>query len=119
MTFTPNASLGRWAALAALVLAGCAAPGGGPSHGAHHAGLATDSAPPPSGPFYGQGGTAGGITASGGMRQDDKGAMCAMHRSMAEAPSEEARQAMMERHLQGMSAEQRRQHMERMRRHCQ
>lgn len=116
MKTTANASLRMMLALAAGAIAGCAASPGQP-HGAHHAGLASASVPP-SGPFYAQGASAGGTTASGGMPDSDKGAMCAMHRDMAQATNEDARRAMIERRLQGMSPEQRLHHMEMMRRHC-
>lgn len=119
MNTAPEVLLRLMAALAALALAGCAAaPGSGP-HAAHHAGPpSAATAPPPSGPFYAQeatgGSAAGSATQSGDMR-----GMCAMHREMAGAPNEAARRAMVERHMAGMSPEQRRQRMEMMRRHCQ
>lgn len=107
------------AALAALALAGCAAAPGGRPYAAHHAGPpSAATGAPPSGPFYGQeatgGGAAGSATQSGDMR-----GMCAMQREMAGAPNEAARRAMAERHMAGMSPEQRRQRMEMMRRQCQ
>jgi hypothetical protein len=55
---------------------------------------------------------------SGGMQQMDMEAMCAMYRSMRDAPSEQARQAMMERHMPNMSPEMRLHHMEMLRQHC-
>jgi hypothetical protein len=54
----------------------------------------------------------------GGMQQD-KDAMCAMYRDMRDAPNEQARQAMMDRHMQAMSPEMRQHHMEMMRQQCQ
>lgn len=98
------------AALAALALAGCAASHGGPS--------TTAPSTPPSGPFYGLETATGGSTAGSATRHSGDEAMCAMHRNMETAPDEGARQAIEERHLHGMSPEQRRQHMETMRRHC-
>lgn len=49
----------------------------------------------------------------------NKDAMCAMYRSMQNAPTEQDRQAMMERNMQGMSPEMRQRHMEMMRQQCQ
>lgn len=119
MKTVPDAALRIMAVLAALVLGGCAASHGGPSPGGHHAGPSTAAAaPPPSGPFYGLETTTGGSAAGSATRHSDEGAMCAMHQDMKNAPNEEARRAMVERHMQGMSPEQRQQHMEMMRRHC-
>lgn len=110
MNTTLDASLRLMAALAALALAGCAASHGGPSTAA--------TAAPPSGPFYGLETATGGGAAGSATRHSDEGTMCAMHRDMQGAPNAEARRAVEERHMQGMSPEQRRQHMEMMRRHC-
>lgn len=54
----------------------------------------------------------------GGMQHMDKEAMCAMYRSMRDAPTVRERQAMMERHMQGMPPGMREQHVEMMRRQC-
>jgi hypothetical protein len=61
----------------------------------------------------------GGNKAAGGMQHMDKEAMCAMYRNMRDAPTEQARQAMMDRNMQGMPPEMRQQHMEMMRQQCQ
>jgi hypothetical protein len=110
MNITPGASRRLTAALAALALAGCAAPHGGPSTAATSA--------PPSGPFYGLETATGASSAGSATRHSDDEAMCAMHRDMEAAPDQQARQAVQERGMQGMSPEQRREHMEMMRRHC-
>lgn len=110
MKTTPDVSR-RWTAvLAALVLAGCAALHGGPPTAATGA--------PPSGPFYGLQTAAGASGAGGATRHSDDEAMCAMHRDMQAAPDQQARHAIQERGMHGMSPEQRREHMELMRRHC-
>ena len=111
MNTTPDTSRRLMAVLAALALAGCAAARGGPSTAATNA--------PPSGPFYGLETATGGSSAGSATRHSDDEAMCAMHRDMQAAPDEGARRSVEERHMQGMSPEQRRQHMEMMRRHCQ
>jgi hypothetical protein len=117
-------------------------------HGQHHPGQsASTSAPDSSGGASAQGGMAGsamtgsqagcgmmggsatgsqagcgmmgGSKAAGGVNPMDKEAMCAMYRNMRDAPTEQARQAMMDRNMQGMSSETRQQHMEMMRQQCQ
>lgn len=119
MKTTADASLRMTAALAALALAGCAASHGGQPQDGRHAGPSTAAtAPPPSGPFYGLETATGGGVAGSATRHSGEGAMCAMHRDMKDAPNEEARRAIAERHMQGISPEQRQQHMEMMRRHC-
>ncbi len=119
MNITPDALRRLKAALAALALAGCAASPGGQPHGAHPAGSSADATPtPPSGPFYGLETTTGGSAAGSATGHSAEETMCAMHRNMEDAPKDEARRAMEERRLQGMSPEQRRQHLEMMRRHC-
>jgi hypothetical protein len=55
----------------------------------------------------------------GGMPHMDKESMCAMYRSMRDAPTEQERQAMMERNMPGMPPGMREQHMEMMRQQCQ
>jgi hypothetical protein len=60
------------------------------------------------------GGTAAGKMGPGGM---DTNQMCAMYRSIQNAPADQ-RQAMMDQHMKGMSAEMRQQHMEMMRQQC-
>lgn len=112
MNTTPDVSR-RWTAVLAalaLALAGCATSHGGPST------PATDA--PPSGPFYGLETATGRGAAGSATRHSDEGMMCAMHREMQAAPNEEARRAIVERHMQGMSPEQRDQHMDMMRKHC-
>jgi hypothetical protein len=62
----------------------------------------------------------GGTTAPpGAMQPMDKETMCSMYRSMRDAPNDQARQAMMDRQMKGMSREMRQQHMEMMRQQCQ
>lgn len=100
MNTTPDASRRLLAAVAALALAGCAAPQGDPT--------AVDAAR--SGPFYGLGAATGGNTAGSATGHSDEGAMCAMHRGMDAAPAQ--------RDMQGLSPDQRRERMEEMRRHC-
>jgi hypothetical protein len=60
-----------------------------------------------------------GRKAAGGMQRMDEESMCAMYRNMRDAPTDQARQAMMDRNMQGMSPEMRQQHMEMMRQQCQ
>lgn len=60
------------------------------------------------------GGVATGTMAPRGM---DMNQMCAMYRSMQNAPADQ-RQAMMDQQMKGMSAEMRQQHMEMMRQQC-
>jgi hypothetical protein len=49
----------------------------------------------------------------------NKDAMCAMYRDMQNAPNDQARQAIMDRQMQGMSPEMRQRHMDMMRQQCQ
>ncbi|MCS0581447.1 hypothetical protein NX784_07580 [Massilia pinisoli] len=108
------------AAMAALV--GCASPG---DHDRHHADGA-DSTMAATGGTMSTGAT--GSAAGCGMMTDcaaaqgqpmDKDAMCAMYRDMQNAPNDQARQAMMDRRMQGMSPEMRQRHMDMMRQQCQ
>jgi hypothetical protein len=110
-------------ALAAACLAGCAA--------------SVDASGPGSAGISAQGGTAAGAMMAGqaacgmgasgmaqgaagcGMQHMDREAMCAMYRGMRDAPTEAARQEMMEQRMSGMSPETRQRHMEMMRQHCQ
>jgi len=121
--------------LATAGLVACASPDG--DHGRHHADQSAETAGNglPGGPRSTGGMMAAGMTGSNGscpmtdcgnaaastQRQPmmDKDAMCAMYRGMRDAPTEQARQAMMERNMQAMSPEMRRQHMEMMRQQCQ
>jgi hypothetical protein len=124
-------------ALAAASLVACAAPPAGEGHARHHPGQAENATVPPASAASGaQGGgmTGGAMMGSAGncpmmgsgqpagacnMQQMNKEQMCAMYRSMRDAPNEEARQAMMERRMQGMSPQMRQQHIEMMRQQCQ
>jgi len=63
--------------------------------------------------------SAGQAAGQGSMQHMDKDAMCAMYRNMQTAPTEQDRQAIMERNMQGMSPEMRQRHMEMMRQQCQ
>lgn len=54
----------------------------------------------------------------GGMQHMDKDAMCALQQDLRAAPDEPARQAIMERRMQGMSPEMRQRYVEMMRQHC-
>lgn len=65
------------------------------------------------------GGNATGNQAGCEMQHMDKDAMCAMYRSMRDAPTEQARQAMMDQNMKAMSPRMRQQHMEMMRQQCQ
>lgn len=121
--------------LMALGLAACATPGGDGSHSQHHAGRSANMMPPGpsgappaqqgmmSGPMGSQGGSgmmgAGAAGAPGEMQHMDKASMCAMYRGMQNAPNEQARQAMMDQHMQGMSPEMRQRHIDMMRQQCQ
>jgi hypothetical protein len=113
--------------LASLV--GCATPGGAHGPGQGHRGQLEDARPPE------VSSTSTGTPAPGGMMDAcpmmgsgktdsacgmhmNKEAMCSMYRSMRDAPDEQARQAMMDRHLQGMPPEARRRHMEMLRQQC-
>lgn len=116
-------SIHALAALAAVAaLAGCASPG---DHERHHADGA-DSATTATGGTMSAGTT--GSAAGCGMMTDcaaaqgqpmNKDAMCAMYRDMQNAPNDQARQAMMDRQMQGMSPEMRQRHMDMMRQQCQ
>lgn len=61
----------------------------------------------------------GDSKAAGGMQHMDKESMCAMYRSLRDAPNEQARQAMMDRNMQGMSPGMRQHRMDMMRQQCQ
>jgi hypothetical protein len=130
--------------LAAASLAACAGPRVDDQH-QHHAG---QSAAGSSG-MSAQGGTMGGAmtgkhtgcgmmgaataanqsgcpmmggseaASTGAMQATDKGALCSMYRGMRDAPDDQARQAMMDRLMPGMSPEMRQRHMEMMRQQCQ
>lgn len=129
-------------------LVACAAPPADQDHAQHHPGQSANTTASESpGGSSAQGGMAGGAMtgsqagcgmmgggttgtqagcsmmgdgkAAAGMQQMDKESMCAMYRSMLDAPTEQARQAMMDRQMQGMSAEMRQQHMDMMRQQCQ
>jgi len=109
-----------------LVTAGlvaCANPEGDQGHEQHHPGQSANAAGPGNaGESSSTGGMMGrGMTGAseGGPHTMDKDAMCAMYRGMRDAPSEQERQAMMERNMPGMSPEVRQQHMEMMQQQCQ
>lgn len=124
-----------------LIVAGslvaCANPPTDPDHGRHHSEQSANAAVASDSASAAHGGMAGGATAAGQagsemmngsktesqvgceMKRMDKDAMCAMYRTMRDAPNEQARMAMMDRNMQGMSAEMRDQHMEMMRQQCQ
>jgi len=126
------------AGLLAASLAGCAAHGGY-GHARGHRGQEEDARPPevsststrpaPPGAMMDAGrmGNQGGCGMMGsgktdsacGMQHMNKDAMCSMYRDMRDAPDEQARQAMMDRHMQGMPAEARRRHMDMLRQQCQ
>lgn len=97
---------------AAIALGACATPDGGTDHVAHHPDQQTGSAAMGSGMM-------GGAQSGGPMRAGpmDKEAMCAMHREMHGATTQQ-RQSMMEQQMKGMSPEMRQQHMEMMRQQC-
>lgn len=134
---------------AAASLVACATPPGGQDHAEHHPGQSADTAAAGSaGTPSAQAGMMGGSMAgsqggcgmmgsqggcgmmgssqaasqaagAGGMQQMNKEEMCAMYRNMRNAPNEQARQAMMDQRMRGMSPEMRQQHMEMMRQQCQ
>ena len=120
--------------LTANLLGACTSPPGGP-HARHHPGTTVNATAPAAAATSSAPGGTGGATAQGtpgcammggagpagcgGMRAMDKEAMCAMHRNLRDAPDEAARQALMERHMRGMSPDMRQRHMEMMRQHCQ
>lgn len=125
-------------ALAAVSLVACAAPPpGGQDHVRHHPGQTGNATVPQAAATsgaHGSGMMAGAMMGNGAncammgsgttggachMQHMSKEQMCAMYRSMRDAPNEQARQAMMERHMQGVSPEMRQQHMEMMRQYCQ
>jgi hypothetical protein len=111
------------AALAAVAaLAGCASAG---DHDRHRMD-GSDSATTATGGTMSAGTT--GSAAGCGMMTDcaaaqgqtmNKEAMCAMYRDMQNAPNDQARQAIMDRQMQGMSPEMRQRHMDMMRQQCQ
>jgi hypothetical protein len=111
------------AALAAMAaLAGCASAG---DHNRHHMD-GPDSTTAATGGTMSAGTT--GSAAGCGMMTDcaaaqgqpmNKDAMCAMYRDMQNAPNDQARQAMMDRKMAGMSPEMRQRHMDMMRQQCQ
>jgi hypothetical protein len=116
----PLHALAGIAAMAALV--GCASTG---DHDRHHMD-GSDSATTATGGTMSAGTT--GSAAGCGMMTDcaaaqgqpmDKDTMCAMYRDMQNAPNDAARQAMMDRRMQGMSPEMRQRHMDMMRQQCQ
>jgi len=120
---------------AAASLAACANVPGDQDHGAHHPGQSASTMAGSQGSCGMMGGAtagnqagcdmmggsqAGGQTGSAaGMHQMNKEDMCAMYRSMRDAPNEQARQAMMDRNMEAMSPEMRQRHMEMMRQQCQ
>lgn len=123
--------------LAAASLVACATPPDDQGHDGHHPGqTANATVPSPSASAGAMGSGMTGGTMMGGtgncammgsgkddracnMQQMNKEQMCAMYRSMRDAPNEEARRAMMERNMQGVSPEMRQQHAEMMRQQCQ
>lgn len=120
--------------LAAFSLVACAAPPRDQDHMRHHPGRSANATVPQASATQGSGMMGGAMMGSGGncpmtgggtaggacqMQHMSKEQMCAMYRSMRDAPDEQARQAMMARHMQGVSPEMRQQHMEMMRQHCQ
>lgn len=125
------------AGLVAASLLACAAPPGEQGHARHHPGQVEDArpsetssiAPAQGGSMMGgsTSGSGGGCAMMGGAKTDgacnmqnmNQDEMCAMYRSMRDAPDEQARQAMMERHMQGMSPQMRQQHLDMMRQQCQ
>jgi hypothetical protein len=127
MLIKPILAIHILAGLAAACLVGCANPSGAQDHGQHHAGQSENSmAPVSSDTSPAQGGMTGGAMkgsqagcGSAGMQHMDKDSMCAMYRSMRDAPTEQARQMMMDRQMQGMSPEMRQHHMDMLRQQCQ
>lgn len=123
--------------LAAGSLVACATPPNDQGHDEHHPGQTANATGPSASASAGAmgSGMAGGAMMGGSgncammgsgkddracnMQQMNKEQMCAMYRSMRDAPNEEARRAMMERNMHGMSPEMRRQHAEMMRQQCQ
>lgn len=148
MRSKPILSLHFLAALAAsLSLAACSNLPAGEDHDQHHEGQ-TDNATAASGTSATQGATmagnqggcammngssaenpagcamigssqAGSQGSGAGMQQRNKEEMCAMYRTMRDAPNERARQAMMDRHMQSMSPTMRQRHMDMMGQQCQ
>ena len=96
-----------------LTMTACAMPEPGAGHRGHHGN-----------PMQSAGGMMGGRTMSGGpggqigMSGMDKDGMCAMHRRLQGAATEQERQAMMDQWLKDRSPEMRQQQMEMMRRQC-
>lgn len=137
MLSTTIPSLRIFAALTALAsLVACATPGADQDHEQHHpAQSAGTTAPASTGGSAAQGGMAGGAMTGSqagcgmmggsmaggqtGCAHMDKESMCAMYRNMRDAPNEQARQAMMDRQMHGMSPEMRQRHMDMMRQQCQ
>lgn len=108
--------------VAAATLGACATRDGGTDHVTHHQGQRAGSSAAgaaPSGSAAMGSGMMGGTQAGGPAMagQMDKAAMCAAHREMQNATTEQ-RQAMMEQHMKGMSPEMRQQHMEMMQQQC-
>lgn len=114
-------------------LVACASPDRDHGHGRHRTAQPADTT---AGGSASTGGTMGsGMTGSNsacpmtncdsaggsatGQRMMDKDAMCAMYRGMRDAPTAQARQAMMARNMQDMSPEMRQRHMEMMQQQCQ
>lgn len=142
MLFKANFSTSISAALVAASLAACANFPGAQDHDPHHRGQPANTAASGAAPAQGgmRGHAAGshagcgmmggasapghagcnmmGGTQPGAMDEANRTHMCAMYRDMRDAPSEQARQAMMERHMQSMTPEMRQRHMEMMRQHC-
>lgn len=134
----PNPSIRRiLTGLVAASLVACAAPADDQRHTQHHPGQAENAtAPATSATSAAQGGgmmggtmmgSGSGCAMMGGGKTDgacsmqnmNKDEMCAMYRGMRDAQNEQARQALMERHMQGVSPQMRQQHMEMMRQQCQ
>lgn len=124
--------------IAAASLLACAAPPGGQDQAQEQSGQsASTTAEGASGSSYAQGGIAGtaatGSHAGCGMAGDsaagmqtgcamqpmNRESMCTMYRSMREAPNEQARRAIMDQRMQGMSPEMRQRHLEMMQQQCQ
>ncbi|ALK96093.1 hypothetical protein AB595_08615 [Massilia sp. WF1] len=96
-------------------MAAPASPGGSAAQGGMGSGAMTGS----QGGCGMMGGNTTGSQAGCGMQHMDKDAMCAMYRSMRDAPTEQARQAMMDQNMRAMSPEMRQRHMEMLRQQCQ
>lgn len=103
-------------------LVACANPPGAQEHGMHHMQQPSDTG----NASRAQGGMTGSAATGSGMMaappeapHGHKKMMCDRFRSMRDAPDAQAREAMMDRQMQGMSPEMRQQHMEMMRQRCQ